>query len=240
MHDSLGKPTFKPSERMPVRGAGAIALETAVVNAVFLVVLVLVGISHGSAAPDPYARALELHRAGDPEAAREFYEQVLKRDTNHYGALYGLAGTWFDARNYHRARRGFKDCLVYHPRDLQARLMLGESELNLGLYEEAQRTFSRILEVDPNHVDAMIGLAKAEYFQGNRFSGERRFQQALKADPKNEYLQETVLKVREANRRYLQIQDRKRRMKLLQALNEALNTMRIQGGCNCGRPPMMQ
>jgi len=110
--------------------------------------------SHGKEAELHYQKGRILEDGADYEGAMEAYEEALKWNPQHPGALFRLA-YWNDLRgNDERALDYYERAAAVRPTHLNVLLNLGVLYEDRGEYEKAARTFQRVLAVDPRHPKA--------------------------------------------------------------------------------------
>ncbi len=122
--------------------------------------------SHEKEAELHYQKGRLLEDAMDYEAAMEAYEEAVKWNPQHTGALFRLA-YWNDLRgNDDRALDHYERAAAIHPTHVGVLLNLGVLYEDHGEYEKAARTYERVLEADPRnpiarmfHKDARASMA---------------------------------------------------------------------------------
>lgn len=113
---------------------------------------------------DDVAHALErarvLARAGDDEAAKQAYLEVLQRDATQFDALNEVAALAYASGHRSAARTAYKQAVMCHPSNPVARVNLGNLLFEDGDLSDAETQFRAALRVDPDLPEAHQGLAR--------------------------------------------------------------------------------
>lgn len=104
-----------------------------------------------------YAQTLDL--AGDDDAARAAYIEILGRDPGHFGALSGLGALLRRTGLPRSARRAFTEAVRLHPEIPSGHANLANALLDAGEVVAARRHYEAALRLDPEHAHAHQGLA---------------------------------------------------------------------------------
>jgi tetratricopeptide (TPR) repeat protein len=150
-----------------------------------------------------FRKGIQLQKSGKLEQALDNYEQCLKFDPKHYGALLAVGKISFSKGNYAEAEQRFTDIIDQYPKDVGALLYLAYTKMKTGRAEQARMDFSRILDFRPKSVAALIGMGKAERLLGKGFTANYYFKKALRMRPGITSVQELVARQEEANLRDL-------------------------------------
>jgi tetratricopeptide (TPR) repeat protein len=178
--------------------------------------------SDGNPADQLYSRGVELQTSGQLEQAMDSYLAALRENPRHYKALFARAGLYFTKADYQKAARSFEDLLLFYPKDIRARLYLGEALLHLGSAQRAKDIFRKIVVDDPRNITALVGLGRAEYKTGNRFAAVETLKKASALDPRNESIKDSIAAFQSANREYLKRSEEARGQRLKSALNNSI------------------
>src|SRR6185369_7900838 len=152
---------FVPSANSQCRSRTMSKLTTRVLLFAGLLLLCVSSVraAQSSDAERMYARAVQLHQAGDIEGAiREYkvflllYPKVLEARSN-LGAAYARLG------RYEEAIEEYKQALALDGRNTQVRFNLAVAYYKAALYEEAAAEFVKVHAADPANKNALLLLA---------------------------------------------------------------------------------
>jgi len=118
-------------------------------------------------------RALRAHSAGQLDAARREYDEVLKADARNQYALYNLgliAQTQGDAAT---AEQHYRKALEVDPKMVPALFNLAIVRTHAGAAQEAVSLYRQVLAIDPNNAgaDLNLGLLLVQLGQGDEGNG---------------------------------------------------------------------
>lgn len=118
---------------------------------------------------DPtFARAVELHQRGEIAAAEPLYQQVLRRQPRHAGALHLLGVIHLQRGELAQALAACEAALAANPRNAGAHLTQGDALHDLKRYTEAVGAYDRCLALDPDRFVAWSNRGSA-LLRGRRF-----------------------------------------------------------------------
>lgn len=92
-----------------------------------------------------FKRAAQASQGKNYQAAVEFYEQVLRADSYHFEAYYGLAASLFELGRYVEAMQVFQDALRLWPGASTLYQNIGIALKKLGREQEAIQHFEKAL-----------------------------------------------------------------------------------------------
>jgi tetratricopeptide (TPR) repeat protein len=122
---------------------------------------------------DPtFARAVELHRRGDLGSAEQLYEQILRRQPRHAGALHLLGTIHLQRGRVMEALAACDAALAIDPRNAGAHQTQGDVLHDLKRYGEAVAAYDRCLALDPRSFVAWSN-------RGSALLRSRRFDEAV-------------------------------------------------------------
>jgi tetratricopeptide (TPR) repeat protein len=105
---------------------------------------------------------------GDPEAAREAYEDAAQAMKEH---------------DYERARASLARSAELDPEDTEALLKLGMLDSRLGLWDESVAAYEQLLERDPGHAEGLNNLGNVHYRQGHYEQATVYYAKAIEVRP---------------------------------------------------------
>lgn len=124
-------------------------------------------------AEDPtFVRAVELHRRGDVPSAEQLYQQILRRQPRHAGALHLRAVALVSLGRATEALVACEAALATHPGNAAAYQTWGDALHDLKRYAQAVEAYDRCLALDP-------GCFVAWSNRGSALLRSRRFDEAV-------------------------------------------------------------
>jgi tetratricopeptide (TPR) repeat protein len=136
-----------------------------------------------SPAADDFARAWELHRAGDRWLAEEAYRLILQREPRDGRTWFVLGHLCLEEGRLAEATALFRQALEIAPREPMGHLHLGNVLMQQAKYAEAEAAYRRCLELEPGHTDALVnrGFALGELRRLDEARG--CYEEALRLNP---------------------------------------------------------
>jgi tetratricopeptide (TPR) repeat protein len=116
------------------------------------------------------------------EAALQFLN-ALRVDKNFGDAHYEMAKTYLKMNSPQPAYAELMRTVQLSPKNLPARIDLGNMLLDGGVTDRAEEQAKAVLAVDANNADAFALLAGVEQRRGNNAEAVKNIQQALQLDP---------------------------------------------------------
>lgn len=122
---------------------------------------------------DPtFARALDLHKRGDIGSAEQLYQQILRAQPRHAGAMHLLGTIHLQRGNATAALSACEAALAIDPRNAGACQTQGDALHDLGRYGEAVAAYDRCLALNAGHFVAWCN-------RGSALLHSRRFEEAV-------------------------------------------------------------
>jgi tetratricopeptide (TPR) repeat protein len=112
----------------------------------------------------PYLWRVEIYER-QPDAEKNVLDDCLKvvsLDSNHYGAHFKAAQTFFKLAQFEQAEQYYARCLELRPKDADARVGLAKCAESKGKEAEAAALIEQILELQPRHAAALRELAQID------------------------------------------------------------------------------
>jgi tetratricopeptide (TPR) repeat protein len=106
-----------------------------------------------------YERALLLDALGRTDAARKCYEEVLRADSKHFGAINNLALLLWKMNLREESFRMYMDAVERHPENPVAHANLAYMFVKGGDLARARELYETALRLDPKNDEAKRGLA---------------------------------------------------------------------------------
>ena len=111
--------------------------------------------------------AVRLHQAGRLAEAAQLYQQVLRSNPRHGGALYSLGFAYLQVSQYEEAQGLFAEASGVNPRDTEPWFYRGCALYRLGRHDDAIACFDRTLALKPDYVEALVNRAVARLETGH-------------------------------------------------------------------------
>lgn len=103
--------------------------------------------------------ATRLHEAGRIAEAAQLYQQILRSQPRHGGALYGLGFACLQTGQFEPAQQLLGDACAVTPREFQPWFFRGCALYRLARHDAAVECFDRTLALKPDHVEALVNRA---------------------------------------------------------------------------------
>ena len=145
---------------------------------------------HAQVSPPPpsedvVAAGVQALKAGDLEAAQNYFQQALKQGIKHPIIFHNLGVVAQERRNDGQAISWFRKSLALDPNYGPSRLLLGSSLLALRKNADAVRELRRAVSLMPNEPAARLELAKAYESTENWMSAVEQLQKLTASAPDN-------------------------------------------------------
>lgn len=134
---------------------------------------------------DRFQRALDLTKAGQPKAAAEILEKLIRAEPANPQYLLKLAAAWDAAGNDQAAEKAYRDLVTR-----QDTFYLGYRSFSTFLerknrYAESRDLWQKLLTRLPGYVGVEVRLAQAEIGAGQAPEAQRRMEALLKKNPQD-------------------------------------------------------
>ena len=130
-----------------------------------------------------FTAALEAHRAGNLDKARELYERVLQTQSKHVDALSLLGTVFFQSGRLQEAVTHLQRTIALQADHPVAHANLGLTYHDLGELDAAERHYREARRLDPNSVQVASNLACLLRERGRQDAAEAAFGQLLARHP---------------------------------------------------------
>jgi hypothetical protein len=124
-------------------------------------------------------RARDLMAAGDDDAAKRAYVDILQRAPTHFAALNELAALAHAGGFRSAARLAYLQAVQHHPNNPIGRINLANLLLENGEPADAKVHLEAVLRVDPELAEAHQGLARALTDLGDATAADRHWQKGF-------------------------------------------------------------
>lgn len=132
-------------------------------------------------------RALDLAEQaldrGEPEAALQVCDEVLRRRPDHPGALYLCAEAWHELGDFARAEQNYRRCTLLVPEHALSWSGLAVSLFDQLQVKEAATTANRALRVDDTNAEAYYVRALLRERRGDPRGAARDYRRSWRLDP---------------------------------------------------------
>ena len=130
------------------------------------------------------ARAVDLHRAGQLDAAAAIYEEILEQSPRDFDANHMLGVVALQQGELETAQELLNLAVSIRPRDANAMGNLGVSYLRNRQLEQAQQWFEKALKITPNAPPALTNMGSVLLESGRFDTALPLARKAYKLDPK--------------------------------------------------------
>ncbi|MDI9331633.1 MAG: tetratricopeptide repeat protein [Alphaproteobacteria bacterium] len=130
-------------------------------------------------------KALKFHEAGDLDAARPLYEQVLKQQPKQFDALHLLGVLHHQQGQHHRAIELIQKAIALYGRNPLFHANLANALTELGEYAQALKSYDRALKLAPGHPEIELNRAAAWVDIGWTEKASAVIEQHLRANPQH-------------------------------------------------------
>ncbi len=129
------------------------------------------------------AQALDLHQRGELSQAKTLYEQVLKRDPQHYDALHLLGVVFLQTGNFLQAEQLITRALAIHEQQAIVHYHHGLTRQALQQYESALGCFERAVALQHDYLDALVARAGIRRILGQHMAAIADYDQIIQFQP---------------------------------------------------------
>lgn len=129
------------------------------------------------------ARALEMHRSGDLDGAREMYVRLVQRHGDHPEAKYGLALLCHAINENQHAVQLLTEVIEKRPKFTAAHYNRGVAYQAMGDVHAAKVDYRNALELEPSFVSARSNLGNALLAMGEVESAMHHYELAIATAP---------------------------------------------------------
>ncbi len=129
------------------------------------------------------ARAVNAHKAGRLDEAKQLYLDILAIDVRHAKSLYGLGLIAQQAGNLDIASRMMQRAIAADAKDPASHRGLGGILRGMGLEDQALVEYETALEFEPNDEESHFNLADILRAKGSLEEAEKHFQRAIELRP---------------------------------------------------------
>lgn len=133
--------------------------------------------------------------AGELDEAIRELRRALDLEPSFKAAVLELAQTYLEKRLHQDAELVLIRFLESHPRDTEARLLLGIIQSSQKHWSEAEREFRQVLQQRPNDTDARKMLASSLMFQERYEDAAREFESVRRANAAGEDVYVTLFEL---------------------------------------------
>ena len=130
-----------------------------------------------------FARAVQLHRDGNLQAAEELYLQIVQADPRNADAWHFLGLLARQVGRLDLAAENIRQSLVLSPDSAPAHFNLANILREQGLLEQAAVSYRRALDLKPDFAEAHGGLGSILHQRGDWAAAEVSFREALRLRP---------------------------------------------------------
>ena len=127
--------------------------------------------------------AIQNHQSNNLQEAQNYYQKVLKIDSNHLGANYNLGILFKNLKENQKAKSCFEKAIKTNPNYADTHYNLGIVFKNLGEHQKAKDCYEKAIEIDPNHLYAHNNLGVLSLAAGKIKKAKICYEKAIEIDP---------------------------------------------------------
>ncbi|UGQ47306.1 tetratricopeptide repeat protein [Massilia endophytica] len=126
-----------------------------------------------------FAQGLQFHSQGELPKAMQTYEQVLKLEPKHFGALHHVGVIGFQIGNFDMAANFIRSAVAVNPDDASAHSNLGNALREQQNFDEALRCYERAIQLNGGDADTFFNRGAALQALQRTEEALRSYEQAL-------------------------------------------------------------
>ena len=127
--------------------------------------------------------AIKKHRENNIKEAQNYYQKVLKIDSNHVNAHNNLGVIFKDLGKNQKAKSCYEKAIKLNPNYADTHYNLGIVFKNLGEHQKAQDCYEKVIKLNPNHAPAHNNLGAIFKNLGENQKAKSCFEKAIEIDP---------------------------------------------------------
>ena len=152
----------------------------------------------GDEAEQLFFQALECEEEEKWEEAKERYEKILNRNSDHVNALVNMGNMRYRLGEVERAEDYYRKALCIDPDHVEVNYNLANLFEERGDLKDAILFYQKALHEDPDFADAHFNLARALEKAGDTEGAQEHWKRYLDLDPSSEW--EDAIRARLANK----------------------------------------
>jgi|TARA_B110000037_G_scaffold177276_1_gene202590 tetratricopeptide (TPR) repeat protein len=130
-----------------------------------------------------FSHAIKNHQEGKTDVAQDLYNQILKINPNHTGALNNLGAIFKELKDYQKAKKFYEKSIEINPNYAVAYNNLGAIFMELKDYQKGKGCFEKAIEINPNYVNANYNLGVIKDKLKNFKEAASMYKKALDLNP---------------------------------------------------------
>tara|TARA_Y100000590_G_scaffold235292_1_gene264935 strand:+ start:1911 stop:3581 length:1671 start_codon:yes stop_codon:yes gene_type:complete len=134
---------------------------------------------------ETFSLAVENHKKNDFKSAEKFYNEVLKKDSNHFKSIFYLASLSAQTKKYNTAKKLFEKIIYIKPNYDVAHANLGAVLKELGKFRESVDACKKAILIKPNNSVAYSNLGAALKELSKFKESKDACKKAISLEPKN-------------------------------------------------------
>jgi tetratricopeptide (TPR) repeat protein len=127
--------------------------------------------------------AAKNHQENKTDIAQELYNQVLKVDPNHLGALNNLGAIFKSSGEYQKAKSSYEKAIELNPNLVEAHYNRGNIFRELKDFEKAKDCYEKVIQIDPSHKNANYNLGIIFQKLGENQRAKDCYEKVIKINP---------------------------------------------------------
>ncbi len=127
--------------------------------------------------------AVKSQKNNNFEEAIKNYKKVLKKEPNHFIALFNSALIFAKNKKYNNAIKYFKKAIKIKPDNANSYNNLGNAYKDQGKLKESKIYYEKTIKIEPRHANAHYNLGALHLLKNNILKAEEYFQIAINLNP---------------------------------------------------------
>ena len=127
--------------------------------------------------------AIKNHQESKTDIAQELYNQVLKIDPNHLGALNNLGVIFKNIKQIQKAINCYEKVIKIYPDHFDAHNNLGNAFKELGDFHKAKDCYEKVIKIYPDHLESHYNLGVAYSDLDETQKAKDCYEKAIEIDP---------------------------------------------------------
>ncbi len=136
-------------------------------------------------APSALTEAVQHHKAGELDKAREIYARILETDPNHGDSLYYMGFIAYQTGRHDEAKSFIRKAIRVAPQNAVYHNTLGVVRKAQGDFDGAFESYEKSIALNPNYADAYYNMGNALNVSGRTEEAVAAYRKVLTINPKN-------------------------------------------------------
>ena len=135
---------------------------------------------------ETFKLAAKNHQENKTDIAQELYNQVLKVDPNHLGALNNLGVLFKKLNQIQKAKDCYEKVIQIDPNNIDTHYNLGNALKELKDFQKAKDCYEKVIKINPSHENAHYNLGVVFKELGDLRKALSYYEKVIKINPSHE------------------------------------------------------